>query len=84
MMAKGLDTYLTNAPLDRKDPLWVAWKVEDDRIRLRLWNSVKPQISSSLIYLITTKQVWDQAKEIFFFGNLCHTYDHQILFSHSW
>ena len=38
MMAKGIDTYLTKAPPDRKDPSWATWKVEDDRIRLRMWN----------------------------------------------
>ena len=42
-----------------------------------------PPISNSLMYLDTTKQVWNRAKEMFFgTGNLRRTYDlHQAFFS---
>ena len=71
MMAKGLDTCLIDSYLDSKDPSYVIWKVEDARIRLRTWNSMEPQISRSLTYLIMAKQVWDPSKEMFFdIGNL--------------
>ncbi|GFZ16047.1 hypothetical protein Acr_25g0004560 [Actinidia rufa] len=83
MMAKGLDTYLTDAPPDYKYPSYATWKVKDARIRLRMWNSIEPHITSSLVYLTSAKQVWDQATKMFSgVGNLRRTYDlHQTFFS---
>ena len=54
MMAHGW-IHMTNALPDRKDPSYATWKVEDARIRLCMWNSLEPQISSSIVYLITAK-----------------------------
>ena len=53
-----------------------AWEKEDAQIRIRLWNSMKSSVISSLVYLDIAKQVWDWAKEMFFgVGNLFRTYD---------
>ena len=64
-MAKRQNKYLIDAPLDRKDPSYAAWKLKDAQIRLHMWNSMQPQISSSLVYYTLAKPVWDQAKEMF-------------------
>ena len=48
---------MTDAPPNSKDPTHAAWKAEDAQIRVRLWNRMDTQISSSLVYLDTAKQV---------------------------
>ena len=61
-MVKGKDKYLTDAPLDPKDTSHADWKLEDTQFRLRMWNSMEPPISNSLIYFTSAKQMWDHAK----------------------
>ena len=81
-MAKGHDKSLTNAPPDHKDPSHAAWKLEDTQIQLRMRNNREPQISRSLIYYTSAKQVWDQDKMFSGVSNLRRTYDlHQIFLS---
>ena len=73
---------MTETLPDREAPTFAAWKAEDAQIRIRSWNSIESQISSSLVYLDTAKQVWDRAKEIFSgVDNLrCTHYLHQAFF----
>ena len=71
---------MTDASLDLKGA-HAPWKEGDTQIRIRLWNSMEPQISSSLVYLDTTKQVWDRAKELIFsVGNLRRSYNLYLAF----
>ena len=55
LTAKWQDKYVIDAPPDRDSPSFANWKVGYAKIRISLWNSMEPQISSSLVYLATAK-----------------------------
>ena len=64
-------------------PKFADWRAEDAQIRSCSWNSMESKISCSLVFLPTTKLVWEQAKELYFgVNNLKQIYDlHQNYFS---
>ncbi|GFS36933.1 hypothetical protein Acr_00g0048770 [Actinidia rufa] len=66
-----------------EDYMMAKGKLENAQIRLCMWNTTEPQISSSLVSLTSAKQVWDQVNEMFSrVGNLRHSYNlHQTFFS---
>ncbi|GFZ01653.1 hypothetical protein Acr_15g0002620 [Actinidia rufa] len=66
---RGQEKYVTDAPPYREAPTFAAWKAEAAQIHIRLWNSMEPQISSSLVYLDTAKQILG-AKELPSLGEL--------------
>ena len=76
-------SYLHDDPPDVKDAKFAEWGAEDAQIRIQLWNSMEPQISGSLVYLESAKQVWRQTQELYSgVNNLRRTYDlHQTYFS---
>ena len=65
------------------DPKFADWRAEDAQIRSCLWNSMEPKISCSLVFLPTSKLVWEQAKKLYSgVNNLKRIYDlHQNYFS---
>ena len=56
---------MTDAPPYREAPTFATWKAEDAHIHIELWNSMEPQISSSLVYIYTAKQVWISLRRCF-------------------
>ena len=70
-------------PLVPTDPKFADWRAEDAQIRSCLWNSMEFKISCSLVFLPTTKLVWEQAKKLYSgVNNLKQIYDfHQNYFS---
>ena len=75
--------YVISEPPIPTNPKFVDWKAEDAQIRSCFWNSMESKISCSLVFLPTTKLIWEQAKELYSsVNNLKRIYDlHQNYFS---
>ena len=82
LMAKGQDKYLIDAPPDHKDPSSFLCHLETQGCSDSSLYVEYHGASNQLIYYTSSKQVWDQAKEMFSsISNLWRTYDlHQTFF----
>ena len=46
--------------------MFEAWDEEDSMVMSWLWNSIIPKISDTVMFLSTTKEIWDAMKQTYF------------------
>ncbi|XP_077219671.1 uncharacterized protein LOC143853846 [Tasmannia lanceolata] len=65
LLGRGKVRFLREDPPSPKDPMYSCWEQEDALIRSLLWQSMTPDIYSTLILLSTAKEIWDHTLDVF-------------------
>lgn len=76
---KGKISHLTGAGPKKGDPKFTAWDEEDSLIIAWLWNSMNPEISDTIMFLSTAKEIWDAIEQTYSKNKLfAHVYDVKV------
>nr|KYP63417.1 hypothetical protein KK1_017986 [Cajanus cajan] len=65
LKGKGKINHLTGAGPKEGDPIFKAWDEEDALIITWLWNSMNTEISDTIMFLSTTKEIWDAIEQTY-------------------
>ncbi|XP_077249163.1 uncharacterized protein LOC143888606 [Tasmannia lanceolata] len=61
LLGRGKVRFLEQSPPDVEDPTYANWEQEDAVIRSFLWGCMDSQLAANMMYLDSSKEVWDQA-----------------------
>ncbi|XP_052197186.1 uncharacterized protein LOC127804368 [Diospyros lotus] len=59
---KGKLSHLEGTSPKDGEPVFAAWDEEDSLVMSWLWNSMTPEISDTMMFLTTTKEIWEAIK----------------------
>lgn len=63
LKGKGKISHLSGTGPKQGDPGFEAWDEEDSMIMAWLWNSMMPEVSDTVMFMATSKDIWDVAPE---------------------
>lgn len=79
LKGKGKISHLTGAGQEEGDPKFTAWDKEYSLIIAWLWNSMNPEISDTIMFLSTAKEIWDAIEQTYSKNKLfAHVYDVKV------
>lgn len=65
LKGKGKLGHLLGTGPSKEDPKFDAWDEHDSMVMSWLWNSMLPEISDTVMFLNTAKEIWDAVKETY-------------------
>jgi len=65
LKGKGKIRHLLGTGPSKEDPTFDAWDEHDAMVMSWLWNSMLTEISDSIMFLSTAKEIWDAVKETY-------------------
>ena len=62
LKGKGKLSHLLGIGPKKDDPIYATWDKEDSLVMSWLWNSMLSKINDTVMFLRTTKEIWDVVK----------------------
>ena len=59
LKGKGKLSHLEGTGPQKEDPTYAAWDEEDSLVMSWLWSAMNPEISDTIMFLTTAKEIWD-------------------------
>ncbi|XP_077252565.1 uncharacterized protein LOC143891963 [Tasmannia lanceolata] len=87
LLGRGRVRFLEQSPPDVKDPTYAEWEQENAVIRSFLWSCMDSQLAANMMYLDSSKEVWDQAAILYSGADnitrMCDLFSDWFKFQHS-
>ncbi|XP_077222885.1 uncharacterized protein LOC143856523 isoform X3 [Tasmannia lanceolata] len=65
LIARGKVEFIKRDPPPPDDKSYAKWIQEDAVIRILLWNSMEPIVGGQMMYLNSSKEIWQQAETLY-------------------